>query len=643
MSNSGVRIDNYIQDLIRGDSDSVSLPPVDEVFTDRSHPTTTTAFVENRQETPEARAKANEIAEDRAASTSTAARSQLSSPALSAVSLPESESEMAPLAAPPDYATATADRPRARPDFDGVTSPQTTYSSFRQGASDTTTANATESQPRSMSDARQRVADEETGLLTQKKKSRSTRSCWSRWCSAPLATCRTILVIALIIVIIILAAAPGGHTSNDGSHVGAPGNPDRGKLPSSPNQPTPWFPHSNECPYDVYTDVLTYDFADLDNFAFLELMEETEYLSHKIQGKVIVRPAKDVNQEADIRIQIRYATTSPWQVVSSKCETTQDSFVLHLPKVEGSARSRSGRPCLGVFASIDVRPGLTLNDWTLTTGNLNIEVVDGLFSRKSSEILQGHMQITGKSTFNAVSGACKIAHWSARHTIIETISGSIHGFFDLLDLLSLKTTSGTIGCTVDPKDADPDAPAPAYLSVTSISGTVDVRLPTTGSLPERDYQTRLETVSSNIRGAFIHGSSTSIHTSSGDVHIELLPYVMDSRTVPSIHTSTHSGTTAIRVLPPQTFPGDSWGKLRSEHKSSSISGTMHITYPDEWEGLATADSTSGTISIRGRDVKIIGDSKSAGAFRHVVARKGDGMGRIGVRTVSGTIDVRIGE
>ncbi|KJY01166.1 hypothetical protein TI39_contig301g00036 [Zymoseptoria brevis] len=531
---------------------------------------------------------------------------------------------MAPLAAPPDYATATADRPRARPDFDEVTSPQTTYSSFRQGASDITTANATESQPQNMSDTRQRVADEETGLLTQKKKPRSTRSCWSRWYSAPLATCRTMLVIALIIVIIILAAAPGGHTSNDGSHVGAPGNPDRGKLPSSPNQPAPWFPHSNECPYDVYTDVLTYDFADLDNFAFLELMEETDYLSHKIQGKVIVRPAQDVNQEADIRVQIRYATTSPWQVVSSKCETTLDSFVLHLPKVEGSTRSRSARPCLGVFASIDVRPRLTLNDWTLTTGNLNIEVVDGLFSRKSS-VLQGHMQITGKSTFNA------------------TISGSIHGFFDLLDLLSLKTTSGTIGSTVDPKDADPDAPAPAYLSVTSISGTVDVRLPTTGSLPERDYQTRLETVSSNIRGAFIHGSSTSIHTSSGDVHIDLLPYLMDSRTVPSIHTSTHSGTTAIRVLPPHTFPGYSWGKLRSEHKSSSISGTMHITYPDEWEGLATADSTSGTISIRGRDVKIIGDSKSVGAFRHVVARKGDGMGRVGVRTVSGTIDVRIGE
>jgi DUF4097 and DUF4098 domain-containing protein YvlB len=342
-------------------------------------------------------------------------------------------------------------------------------------------------------------------------------------------------------------------------------------------------------------------------------------------------------------MEIRYATTSSLQVVGSNYVKTRDSFALQLPELERFGRSKFAESCLGVHVSIELRKGLKLNDWELTTGNLAIEVADGLFSHEAGDEQQSHLQVTGSSSFTAVSGACKIAYWSSRRTVIETISGSISGAFDLLDLLFLKSTSGTITSTVEPKQADEASPAPAELSVNSLSGTIDVRLPVNGSLPKRDYQTRLESVSSDIRGSYIHGSSTSIHTSSGDIHVDLLPYVADPQQNPNLHTATHSGATDIRMLSPHSFPGDSFAAIHSDHKTTSISGTVKIAYPDEWEGLVAADSTSGSISIRGKGVKIIDDTTLMRGFEHVVARKGDGKGRIGIKTVSGTIGVKVGE
>jgi hypothetical protein len=372
-------------------------------------------------------------------------------------------------------------------------------------------------------------------------------------------------------------------------------------------------------------------------------MESTERLPQTIRGKVVVKPADDIDQKSDVKLQLRYATTSPWQVVSSNYEVTHDSFTLQLPDLDRTGQSSSAQPCLGVYASIEIRQGLKLNDWGLTTGHLDVEVAEGLFARDDGQQQHIYLQVAGKSIFNTVSGDCKVAHWSSRRTIIESISGTISGAFDLLDLLFIKTNSGTIATTVEPKEEDPDYPAPAELSVASNSGTISVRLPLNGTVPKRDYQTRLESSSSTIRADLIHGSSTNIHTNSGGIHVDLLPYILDTKNVPSLHTTTNSGTTIINVLPPHIVPGESWAEVHTDHKSTSTSGTVHIVYPDEWQGLAAAESTSGIISITGKDVKVIDSGSLAGVFRHVLARKGVGKGRVGIKTNSGTIDLRLGE
>jgi DUF4097 and DUF4098 domain-containing protein YvlB len=248
--------------------------------------------------------------------------------------------------------------------------------------------------------------------------------------------------------------------------------------------------------------------------------------------------------------------------------------------------------------------------------------------------------VTETSIFSAVSGKGEILYWSSRRTIIEFISGSIQGTFALRDLLSLKTISGNIDAAVDPKKADPGRVLPAEFSAVSTSGNVDVQFPTTGDIPSRDFRARLETVSSSIRGEYIAGSSTSVHSVSGDIDAHLLPFYTDDQPN-NIHTDSGSGRTNLNVLPP--YFENSWPSHASEHRSTSTSGSIGVVYPQLWEGSIDGRTTSGTISIKGRGVKIINDESFGPVLKHVVARKGSGSGHMGFKTVSGNIDVRVGD
>lgn len=452
-----------------------------------------------------------------------------------------------------------------------------------------------------------------------------------------------VLVIAVIVLIALLSrAAESGHDKTNEGNSDPPKAPD-GSENDNHNDPgtKPYFPPS-ECAYQHYSETQYFGFPSLSNFTLGEFMESASHLSGGIEGTVYIQPSTQPDQEVDIRLRLAYATTSPFHVVNSNYVKDHDSFNLDLPDLQKGQEGFEGRPCLSVFIGVEIRRGVKLENWAVSTGNLDIVVADGLFKSSGVEEEQSHMQVTEESSFSAIRGKAEIAYWTSRRTIIEFISGEIRGNFALRDVLSLKTVSGDIDVTVDPKRADPDRPKPAEFTAVTASGDIDAQFPTTGDIPSREFRTRLETVSASIRGTYIAGSTIAVHTISGDVSAALLPYYAADTQSVSIHTSSRSGATKLNVLPP--YHHEDWPSRSSEHRSASTSGDIDITYPEQWEGTIDGQTNTGSISIKGKDVEMDDyRGKLWPVWQHITARKGNnGPGSMGLKTLSAAIRVRVG-
>ncbi|KAF2160469.1 hypothetical protein M409DRAFT_70435 [Zasmidium cellare ATCC 36951] len=683
MADTGIYEEDYDSDssALGVDSDVESNfadSPADGYFSERPHPRET--FVENSSISAAADAKARERAEERLSLPSSPTRS---------VEWAEAETPSANQEdAPPDYESAISSRPSTQshqpfgqsqqPNSQRQTSvdPTNLHGNSQLGrppeqplsstAADQPLFAATsvpvsaqivtlgrsagpehfsDHGPQSMRDADVPPLDEESGLLTGLKSKKKQRR-WRLGCCKSMSICNIILFVAIVILVIIIMGA-----ADDRSESGKPDNPHEGnggedKSPKNPVIPPkdpatmPSPPSTRQCPYGEYSEMKTYDFENPQNFSFVELIESSTWVSNNIHGKITVQPAQE-EQGVDIRLWVNYATTSPWKVVDSDYVKTEDSFVLQLPIMEKAEGGDSRKPCLWVNVRVDVRPGVVLDAWELSTGNLEIQVEDGLFNRKDGEEELAALQVTGPSIFNAIRGAVHVDYWSSRETEISTISGSIKGTFALLDLLSVQSQSGSININVDPRKADEKNPRPAEFIAKSNSGTVKAYFPQKGNIPERQYSSRVETTSASISGEFILGELTSIHSTSGTINAQLLPF-FDRKQRSTMHTDTRSGSTHLRVLQPY-YPGEGWTENHTTHKSTSTSGSIDILYPDEWSGMIDEQSTSGSLSVKGKGVRVISDGGYSPVERHLIAQKGYGGGEIGVKTTSGSVKVRFGD
>lgn len=689
MANTGIYEEDYESDssALGVDSDVESHfadSPADGYFSERPHPRDT--FVENSSISAAADAKARERAEEQASSSAAVPPSQLSSP--TSPSRPvewveEATSSAIQEEAPPDYESAISSRQSSQPRHahsqsyggTGVLSPVSLQSTSQMGqlpeqplsnpptsqfpfiASTSPVAahivtfgrpasaqHTLDNAPQSMRDGGVRPVDEESGLLTGLKSTKKRRR-WCGGCCKSMSICNVILFAAIVVLVIIIAGAADDRSESgrpDGSNGGngdGDDSPDDPIIP--PKDPAMMPPSTQECPYSESSEMEIYDFNRPQNFSFVEFIESSLWVSNNIHGKITVQPAQE-EQGVDIRLFVSYATTSPWKVLDSDYIKTDESFVLQLPVMEKAEGGNSRKPCLWVNARIDVRPGVVLDAWELSTGNLEIQVEGGLFDLKEGEEELSVLQVTGPSIFNAIRGAVNVDYWSSRETEVSVISGNIKGTFALLDLLSLNSQSGNINVNVDPRKADEHNPKPAEFLTKSNSGTVKVHFPQEGQIPERQYSSRVETTSASIHGEFILGELTSLHSTSGTIQAQLLPF-FDRKQRSTMHTNTRSGSTKLRVLQPYAHPGEDWTNNHSVHKSSSTSGSIDILYPDEWSGMIDEESTSGSLNVRGKGVKVITDGGKSPAYRHLIAQKGYGGGEMSIKTTSASIRVKFGE
>jgi hypothetical protein len=243
----------------------------------------------------------------------------------------------------------------------------------------------------------------------------------------------------------------------------------------------------------------------------------------------------------------------------------------------------------------------------------------------------------------------------SREVIVDVVSGSVTGSYPLLDLLSITTKSGDISIDVIPKCESERHPAPAQLRIKSVSGAVSVGLPQEG-IPDRDYQTSVNTISGTISGSFLLDSTTTFDSISGDIDISLLP--LHVSTTSNLDTQSRSGNTDVYVLEPvqecsisNVASGDGDTILDAMHmrhlnsKHSGISGSVKLRYPKAWEGKITAETLSGSISVGGDGISVIRGGKKDIVRREVVAVKGDKWeiaGETNVMASSGNVDVKVG-
>jgi hypothetical protein len=217
-----------------------------------------------------------------------------------------------------------------------------------------------------------------------------------------------------------------------------------------------------------------------------------------------------------------------------------------------------------------------------------------------------------------------------RKRLIDTGSQALNADFDLLDLLSIRSHSGSVNVGIHPQPADEANPVPAEVLINSHSGSIRVNFASFNA-PERDYHVAIDSHSGTIKGAILHGLKTSITTHSAMIDVQLTPYGATDYSS-TLNTTTQSGRQEITLLSPAKQPGTTIKEMSSVH--SSASGKLVLRYPREWEGTVEGHTQSGKLQLHGGDLDIIRRSSS-----YVVARKGKGNSTLNFHTSSGSVDL----
>ena len=680
------------------DSDGESIDvdsPSDGYFNRRAHPQV--IFAQNPANIPEAKDKAEEAAGQHTSGLVNDPISRISSPAASVrshtLSVDSSHlhtvvSDAGP--APPDYAAATAGRSAAQvahhhepapitedlspvgpgnygsfpPTFDdsgveaGASDPQSPSRlgddqlrpSFSPPGANQPTASHNRAltygyQPQSMSDAeaQQHREDEETGLLSGKPvDKKSKRKCFgapTRSCSKRRFITSIFLTIAVVLLIVFIAAV----RSKDSDQSGGDDDDNKdGKVPPPSSPGLPEVPHPNlpDCTLWYYTSKEVFDFSNPQDFSVIERMDEPRRPPGDIYGRIHIRRAGK-RQDVPIRVSVDMATSEHWSVEKFKYRKSHSGLILNTPNLETREDAYPGNHCIDVYIAVDILPGVTLSSLKIDTRHFSITVEEGIFDSDSKDATSDLLEISGESLLKTIAENVRCAYWQSRVSVIETVSGSITGTFALRDNLTVSSVSGDMTMDVDPKEISKRDPQPATFLLSTVSGIPKIHFPHRGYIPDRDYVTRVKSVSADISGSYILGSLTTLKSKGGAIRVDLLPFRSDD-TTSKLESTTIGRPNKNHLLTPYNRAGHPWQGL--QHEMASTSGWVTVLYPPEWTGTLDGTTVSGKMTVKGKGIKIIEDSRDFPWIpQRVVAKKGDGAAKLYFTTVSGLAYVQVGD
>lgn len=392
--------------------------------------------------------------------------------------------------------------------------------------------------------------------------------------------------------------------------------------PTVPAGPEISHPRDSACPLRYYSEAGYGTIHSQTSFSFLEDLSSAAYA---VRGTVWLAPAA-AEQKVPLRVGWSFAASEDLDTMGLRTRLSRDRLELLGPE-PGHARSKVS--CLSVAVSLSIKDDTVLEYLNLSTTAADIRAV-----ASSSEFTRAAETWNISSThIETRSGNIRLPYWNSRETVIKSHSGSVSGDYDLRDLLAISSWSGSVSISVHPDAADKERPRPANLRVDSHSGSVKVNTNIVEP-PDRDYRTKILTDSASISGTYLFSTSASFKSSSGSITADLLPLISDY-TSAALYTEGGSSSTNLHLLSPLRASNALSYMLDSSHVSGS--GSLHIEYPNEWEGTIEGKTGSGSINLVGEDLKV-----HYATDHQILARKGKGASEFRFRTGSGSANLRFG-
>ncbi|KAL9045436.1 MAG: hypothetical protein Q9214_001517 [Letrouitia sp. 1 TL-2023] len=388
-----------------------------------------------------------------------------------------------------------------------------------------------------------------------------------------------------------------------------------------------------------------FTFSRPSNFAFTQAVHNVMEiggglkLNHvQTRGEIHVRAASDHANQKTISVELKTFSSDlslhDFEIVEKKDEELRITTPRTMRPSFASVFEETG-PCIYIGATIWISRDLTVSDLSIATESLSVEFHNDL-----------HLSVRNAMSIRAESGTVKLPSYrksatstslriDALSTIIASRSGPVKGDFVLRDTLSIHTSSGSIDINV--KLQKGTSGKSAVLDVKSNSGSIHVDMPTIASeIPDRDYRVTIEDMSGSINANVVHGSSTRIKNISGRISADLYPYGADTSRS-DIYTDGKSGSTHVTVHGSLSHPNSPLRKLYASHRS--ISGSLSLAYPGQWEGKVEGGTVSGSVNTNWPGLKIIRDHN--GLVSHQLeAVKGHGEGIIAFHGISGSVHLQ---
>ncbi|KAI4681700.1 uncharacterized protein J4E84_007295 [Alternaria hordeiaustralica] len=427
------------------------------------------------------------------------------------------------------------------------------------------------------------------------------------------------------------AAHPEGFIDDDSdkpSLIAVPWpSPSAAAPPTAPKQSFPirW---PSKCGKDYNVRTEHHDFGQTSELSIQEAVHQLDGPYRRVAGWIHVATAPPEQAPGTIQVKTSYAVSASVDVNAVRYASTDNSLTIGDPSFpDGFDGVRPGKACLGMSVVIYMAPGATLSKLHIATTHMGMQIHSGT-----------NFTVTDSTSISLTTGTLDAIAFSSRQTYLSTISGSISGAYALSDLLSVKTKSGSVNIDIEPQPAAEGSTNPAVFSVDSLSGSIRTDFKRK-HIPERDYQTYINTTVGSVDGTFIHGSRTEINSVAGLVTADLLPFKSGDYQS-EIYTHTHSGQTSLTLRSPYKAKGVAMSGLVSTHKSTS--GGLDVTYPEEWTGSVDGTSLSGALHLQGKELELLGENDEPGK-NHVEAKKGDGKSSLSFDTVSGGCEVKVGK
>ncbi len=421
--------------------------------------------------------------------------------------------------------------------------------------------------------------------------------------------------------------------SNDDSdrpHLIAIPWPETTKTPVKPKPARPDFPirWPSICGRDFQVKTEEYDFGAVNELSIQEAIHKRDGHYKRVEGWIHVTKAPADQAAGTIQAKMTYAVSPEVDLESVPHSSTKTGITIGDSSfMDGFDGIGKGTYCLGMSIVLYMAPGVSLDTLDISALHMGMQIHN-----------EADFSVKNSTSISLTSGTIQAAALKSRSTHLQTISGSISGKYSLSDLLLVTTKSGSVNINVEPEALEKGHTSPAVFKIDALSSSVRVDFQRK-NIPERDYQTIIETTAGSVDGRFIHGSRTEIRSEAGFVKADLLPFKSGDYHS-ELYTNTHSGQTNLTLRAPYKAQNMPLKGLISTHKTTS--GGLNVWYPEEWMGFVDGTSLSGALHLQGNDLVLLNQNDKPGQ-NHVEARKGGDGSLMAFDTMNGGCEVTIGK